>query len=312
MRCSNLSARSAVRQFHSSIVAKSSAPQVHSSAAKGFTASGADLYNAGRPTYTPESLHRVLEVLFASKTEKELATVLELGAGTGKFTSTFLNFTIEADNVQSYPVLKRLKYIATEPSEGFRESLKQLVQNSNVKVKFALGTDIPAGDHSLDGVIAAQAFHWMATTETLKEVHRVLIPYSPLIMIWNTFDYSYDWMRQMDKQVLSKAYSPGVPRQQNGKWEDCFATMTGTSLFSMVHKWQGRNIHAGDEEMVVSRFMSTSVIAEKDAAEKADIEKTVRQILATHPELEEARKSGRFEVPYITELAWVNSNIAIV
>lgn len=309
MSCTRALARSAIRQLHSTVVMEHPATKVHASAAKGFTAASASLYNTGRPTYTAESLQRVLEVLFSSKTENSAATVLELGAGTGKFSTIFLDFTKEQSNIEAYPVLKNLKYIATEPSEGFRDNLAQSLKGSNVEVKYALGTEIPACDNSLDGVIAAQAFHWMATTDTLKEVHRVLLPYSPLIMIWNSYDYSYDWLRQLDIQVLSKAYKPDVPRQQNGRWEHCFSTMTGTSLFSMVHKWQGRNIHVGDEQMVVNRYMSTSVIAEKDEAERAEIERTVRHILATHPELAEARRTGRFEVPYITELAWANSNL---
>lgn len=283
---------------------------VHSTAVKGFTAEGAALYNAGRPTYPKESLDRTIEVLYSRFPDREKSTILELGAGTGKFASTFLDYSKTAAVAEAYPAILKMRYVATEPSDGFRESLAQTLSKKHpeVEVGTALGASIPFEQHSLDGIVVAQAFHWMATTDTLKEVHRVLTPYSPLVLIWNSYDYSYDWLRKMDELVLSKAYTDDVPRQQTGKWEDCFNTEVGRNLFSMVHKWQGNNFHQGDENLIVGRIMSTSVIAEKTEAEKQEIEKVVRNIIATHPELEESRKTGLFTVPYITQLAWANSN----
>lgn len=286
---------------------RSIAQAVHNTAVKGFTADSATKYESGRPSYSEESLERIVEVIFASKPDSDESKVLELGAGTGKFTKSFLEYANKRGVADLYPVLYNLEYIATEPSKGFCEVLANNVKSlkGNVKVDTATGDSIPCEKNSLDAVIAAQAFHWMATVDTLKEVHRVLVPYSPLVMIWNSYDYSYDWLRQIDEKVLTPAYGEGVPRQQNGKWEECFQTDEGQSLFSMVQKWQGQNIHEGDLEMVVNRVMSTSVIVEKPDAERAEIEKTVRQILATHPELAQARQTNRFEISYITELAWV-------
>ena len=288
------------------------ASAVHATAVKGFSAEAAALYNAGRPTYSNDALDRVFEVLYSRFPERENSTIVELGAGTGKFTSAFLSYSKSKSVLDSYPAVQRMKYIATEPSDGFRASLKEILsaEHANVEIGSATGSSIPQPDKSVDGVVVAQAFHWMATTDTLKEVHRVLAPQSPLVLVWNTYDYSFDWLRQIDAQVLSKAYAPDVPRQQNGKWQDCFNTDTGRDLFSMVHKWQGRYVQAGDADMIVGRVMSTSVVVEKTPQEKVEIEKIVRNIIATHPELEEARKTKRFEISYITELAWVNSNIS--
>lgn len=279
---------------------------LHSTAVKGFTAESASKYETGRPSYSVESLDRIIEVVFSSKPDSDEAKILELGAGTGKFTKSMLDYVNKPGVADFYPVLYNLEYIATEPSPGFRDSLSSNLKSikGNVKVDTALGNAIPCDDNSLNAVIAAQAFHWMATEDTLKEVHRVLLPYSPLVMIWNSYDYTYDWLRQIDAQVLTPAYGDSVPRQQNGKWEACFHTKTGQSLFSMVHKWQGQNVHVGDAETVVNRILSTSVIVEKSAPERAEVEKVVRNILDTHPELADARRTKRFEIPYITELAW--------
>jgi len=281
--------------------------EVHKTAMKGFTAESAAKYDAGRPSYPAESLDRILEIMFSAKMDSDHAKVLELGAGTGKFTDSFLSYARKSGVSSMYPVLDCMEYIATEPSEGFRETLTNKLSKfkSVVKVDHALGTSIPVPDNSLDAVIVAQAFHWMATVDTLREVHRVLIPYCPLVMIWNSYDYSYDWMRQIDEKILTPAYGEGVPRQQNGKWEECFTPGVNKPAFSLLSKWQGQNVHVGDEETVVNRIMSTSVIVEKSAEDRAEVEKTLRAILATHPELEEARRKKRFEISYITEIAWV-------
>jgi SAM-dependent methyltransferase len=280
---------------------------VHDTATKGFTADSASSYESGRPSYTTESLDRIIEVVFAAKPDSDEAKVLELGAGTGKFTKSLLEYVSKPGVADLYPVLYNLQYIATEPSSGFRDALMNNVKllKGNIKVDTAVGNSIPAESNTLDAVIAAQAFHWMANVDTLKEVHRVLVPYSPLVMIWNSYDYSYDWLKQIDEKILTPAYGEGVPRQQNGKWEECFQTDEGRSLFSMVQKWQGQNIHQGNLDMVVNRVLSTSVIVEKTEAERAEVEKIVRDILATHPELAEARRTNKYEISYITELAWV-------
>ena len=301
-RCTLRSMSSRVRML--------STQNVHQTAVKGFTAESAAIYDSGRPTYNNESLDRVLELLFSAKVDYATPKVLELGAGTGKFSESFLKYAKNPKVLKQYPVLNHLEYIATEPSKGFRESLKQSLPKIDpaVKIDTALGDKIPFRDQTLDGVIAAQAFHWMANLNTLKEIHRVLVLECPFIMLWNSYDYSYEWLRQIDKEILTPAYGNDVPRQQNGKWEDCFNTDAGRSLFSLVSKWQGKNVQVGDAEMVVNRFMSTSVIVEKNDAERAEIETKIRHIIANHPELTCARRTGRYEIHYITELAWVHKH----
>jgi SAM-dependent methyltransferase len=282
---------------------------VHSSAVKGFTADSAELYNAGRPTYPRESLIKMLEVIKTVKKQDTQLKFLELGAGTGKFTKTFLEFCSSKEALQLLPTLNSMVYTATEPSIGFRSSLSEQIRHPALDVQSAIGSDIPSNSHSLDAIFVAQAFHWMATEDTLQEVHRVLAPGSPLILVWNTYDYSLDWQRELDEQVLTPAYNgmPGVPRQQNGKWEECFHSATGKNAFSALQKWEGRNVHSGDKQLVVDRIMSTSVIAEKDAKDKEAIERTVRNILDTHPSLKASRESGKFGIAYVTEIAWTTA-----
>ncbi|KAF5251828.1 hypothetical protein FOXYS1_14736 [Fusarium oxysporum] len=46
------------------------------------------------------------------------------------------------------------------------------------------------GDGWADGCIVAQAFHWFAREESLKEIHRVLKPGAKLGLIWNAEEYN--------------------------------------------------------------------------------------------------------------------------
>lgn len=288
---------------------------VHATAIKGFNADSAVLYNSGRPSYTKQSIDKISSIICNSGLSREEIFLLELGSGTGKFTKSFLEY-FKLNRTDD-----KLHYTATEPSDGFRETLAKELSSYKVEVANAIGTNIPVKSESLDAILVAQAFHWMATTSTLKEIHRVLKPNSPLIMIWNTYDYSHDWLKVIETDILNPAYGTEIPRQQDNKWKECFYapgmisvnendgnSKMKTPLFSPMKSWYGENKHYGDEQLVVDRFMSTSVIAERSEAERTVIEERLRHILATHPDLRESRETNKFCINYITELVWVTRN----
>jgi len=283
--------------------------KVHDSAVKGFTDS--QLYESGRPSYPDDSISKILDIIGESTSSKESNyRIVELGAGTGKFTRSFLLHSLKVGNT------KKFKYIATEPSEGFRKSIEtstgqyQFKEQGVLSVLDGTGNCIPSEDSSLDCIIAAQAFHWMATESTLMEAHRALKPGAPLVLIWNTYDYKANlWMRMIDDEILAPAYKvTKAPRQQDLTWANCFQTPQSIGLFSSpIQYWYGRQAHSGPIQNVVSRIMSTSVIAEKPDDEKEAIRKHLDSILSSHPDLAEARSSGVFTIDYVTEIAWTTS-----
>jgi hypothetical protein len=64
---------------------------VHEAAAKGFTGEGAAAYEKGRPSYD-NAMPQVLSILKMSTSSSTSAmNILELGAGTGKFTESFVS-----------------------------------------------------------------------------------------------------------------------------------------------------------------------------------------------------------------------------
>jgi ubiquinone/menaquinone biosynthesis C-methylase UbiE len=60
----------------------------------------------------------------------------------------------------------------------------------NVDIRAGTAYELPVEDASVDAVICAQAFHWFANAEALKEFARVLKPGGSLGLIWNFYDQS--------------------------------------------------------------------------------------------------------------------------
>jgi SAM-dependent methyltransferase len=118
-------------------------------------------YEAARPGY-PGALLDLLPV------ENE-ATVLDLGAGTGKLTRVL--------------VRRYREVVAVEPLDGMRAILEEVVPQARSVAGSAEA--IPLADASADAVFAAQAFHWFANDTAVAEIGRVLRPGGVLCLVWN-------------------------------------------------------------------------------------------------------------------------------
>jgi ubiquinone/menaquinone biosynthesis C-methylase UbiE len=101
----------------------------------------AELYDQHRPTYPPEALQMLL--VAAQVDGVEGATVIDLAAGTGKFTEGLAARK------------ERFDIVAVEPHAGMREQLARKALE-NVTVKDGFSTAIPAESDSVDAVFAAQ------------------------------------------------------------------------------------------------------------------------------------------------------------
>ena len=83
--------------------------------------------------------------------------LLELGAGTGNFPRKILS------NIN-----QPLRYLATEPSEGFLKSFRQLCPD--VEVEQYIAADIPLLDQCAQNSVCSTSFHWFANNERLDEM----------------------------------------------------------------------------------------------------------------------------------------------
>ena len=146
---------------------------IHELAAKGFQA-GADAYERGRPSYPDEAIAFTVEMLGLDAA----ATVVDLGAGTGKLTRLL--------------VPSGARVVAVEPVEGMRRKLVELAAGA-VRVLDGTAEAIPLPNGSADAVVVGQAFHWFAGAPALREIHRVLCPDGRLALLWNVRDESEPW-----------------------------------------------------------------------------------------------------------------------
>lgn len=150
--------------------------EAHSSAVKSFESNHL-LYDQFRPSFSPKIVNQFLINLGLGIEQDESPKyytnkiILELAAGTGKFTK----------NLVSNGWSENL--IVVEPSIGMLESF----QLNFPKVRAIRGSsyNIPLPDSSVDSVIIAQGFHWFSDIESLKEMNRVLKPNGTFGCIWN-------------------------------------------------------------------------------------------------------------------------------
>jgi SAM-dependent methyltransferase len=123
--------------------------------------SWAEIYERGRPGWPRE----VVEVAALPST----ATVLDLGAGTGKLTRQLVS---AFENV-----------VAVEPADAMRAILAR--QCPEAELLAGSGQEIPLADATVDAVFAAQAFHWFDDDRAVAEIVRVLRPRGGLVLMWN-------------------------------------------------------------------------------------------------------------------------------
>jgi len=100
------------------------------------------------------------------------ATVLDLGAGTGKLTRVLAD--------------RYARVIAVEPLDELRAILAERVPEADVREGAA--EHIPVGDGEVDAVFAGQSFHWFANDVAMSEIVRVLRPGGVLALLWNHMD----------------------------------------------------------------------------------------------------------------------------
>eukprot|EP01104_Vermistella_antarctica_P002903 TRINITY_DN1309_c0_g4_i1.p1 TRINITY_DN1309_c0_g4~~TRINITY_DN1309_c0_g4_i1.p1 ORF type:complete len:296 (+),score=63.90 TRINITY_DN1309_c0_g4_i1:159-1046(+) len=195
----------------------------HGTALSGF-ATDTSRYDRARPTYPQDAVDDwITRVTGESDVEKAKVVakgmvVVELGSGTGKFTRLVAPFF--------------QKIICVEPVIAMNgELLRSLPEGTtNVEVIEGNAASIPLADESVDVVHAAQAFHWFANEDSLKDMVRVLKPAGHLSFIWNFIDSTEtEWVG--DVRAVVEANDSAVPQYRLGMWRNAFHTDTAKKVF---------------------------------------------------------------------------------
>ena len=208
---------------------------LHPSAERGF-GTAADAYERARPGYPPEAVAWLAERLGLGSG----STVVDLAAGTGKFTR----------------MLGRTgaRVIAVEPVDGMRSKLVEALPS--VEVLTGVAEELPLPDGSADAITVAQAFHWFAIEEALAEIARVLRPRGALGLIWNLRDQKDPLQRAITE--LIRPLRGNEPTAYDGRWR---AVLEASPLFGPLAEARFESEQALDADGLAERVASISFVA---------------------------------------------------
>jgi len=245
-------------------------------AAKGF-AQRVGEYEAGRPEY-PAALLDDLPLA-------EARAVLDLGAGTGKFTRAL------AGRLASSKRGRATALYAVEPVPEMAERLAGL--GLPVELRPGSAEAIPLPDGAVDLVCCAQSFHWFDYEPAAAEIHRVLAPGGHLALIWNIRDERVAWVAALTK--LFDHYAGSTRRYASGAWRRILEDLRFRLVRTRHHDFRYPMGRTG----LYDRVFSTSFIAALPVSEQTAVRAQVDRLMAEHPEI---LASGTVEFPYVCEL----------
>jgi SAM-dependent methyltransferase len=222
-------------------------------------------YERGRPGYPDEAVDWILA-------ETAPHAVVDVGAGTGKFTASL--------------VARGLAVTAVDPDATMLEKLRANLPG--VAALAGSAESIPVPDASADLVTFAQAWHWVDAPAASVEVARVLRPGGALALVWNIRDPDVDWVA-----ALGEVMGSSEAELYNSVDPDVAAPLSPSGYAEF--RWE--NPLSRDEllAMVTSRSYVITMEPEEREALLADLD----ALLATHPDL-----AGRTEyrMPYRTRV----------
>lgn len=220
----------------------------------------ADAYDRARPSY-PEAAVRWL-------VGRQPATVVELGAGTGKLTELLL--------AAGHDVL------ATDPLPEMLEHLQRRVPA--VRTAVAGAEQIPVASRSVDVVVCAQSFHWFDHDRALPEIARVLRPGGRLALVWNHRDNAIPWVRKLERII----------GEQDERAENVRPLME-TPHFGWVEQEEFRFWQSLDADLLRDLVRSRSYIALLGEEERAGVLARVRELYDDY-----GRGPDGMLLPYLT------------
>jgi SAM-dependent methyltransferase len=246
-------------------------------ARRGFdTAGGVAAYEQARPSYPAEAVAYMVGHGRIGPGRR----VLDLAAGTGKLARLLLPSGADV--------------VAVEPARAMREALAAAL--AQVEVLDGTAEAVPLPDDSVDAVTVAQAFHWFDAPVALAELRRVLRPGGSLFLVWNVRDIDHDWVERFGDLLVEA----GSARPYDSYYDmDYAAVIDAAGGFGPVELWSHQWEQPCDEDLLVARAASVSVVAALPADKRAVVLDRVRQLARHHPDL-----AGRatFGFPYTTNV----------
>jgi ubiquinone/menaquinone biosynthesis C-methylase UbiE len=217
----------------------------------------AEAYERRRPTYPADVVAWLADRLGL----RPGATVVDVGAGTGKLTRDLV------------PTGARV--LAVEPLAEMRAQLETAVPDAGVLSGSA--EELPLAEGSVDAVVAASAFHWFDPGRALPEIHRVLKPGGALATLGNGRDLSDPFQQEI--QSIVGQYLPRA--DEILAW---IPVVDASPLFGPAEEFSTTHEQLFDAEGLAERMGTVSYVARLPEAERADVLARIRALGEAQPE----------------------------
>lgn len=230
--------------------------------AQAFRGAGVD-YHRYRPGFPTAAARAIIP--------RPVDTVLDLGAGTGKFTAELLG--------------RARRVIAVDPSTAMLAVLRSILPR--VDARLGEAERIPVEDSSVDVVTVAQAFHWFDREPACAEIRRVLGPGGILGLLWNHADRECTW-----DAACHRVAHPGAGRVEDAPVEQ----LPGFTFEAFTtHRW-GEIITRED---YIRRWYTVSTFLAADRLTRARMTADVERVLDADAA---TRGHTAFRLPHVTDV----------
>jgi len=210
-------------------------------------------YAQYRPSYPDAAIDHVLD---GPKPER----ILDLGAGTGKLTSSLTG--------------RALEVVAVEPDHAMLAELSRTVQEARAMTGSA--EQIPLPDGSVDVIVVGQAYHWFAHPAADQEMARVLRPGGVVGLLWNFPDRTVEW--------VTKLYQ--ATRDEAPPWS-FDAIPLDAELFGIAEESRYPSTHSLDgPDGLINLAHTWSWVITRPAAEQAAVDERLRAVIEEYPALQ--------------------------
>lgn len=212
-------------------------------------------YAAGRPTYDPRLLERLVRETGVGKNSR----VLDLGCGPGSLALPLSRYCGTM--------------IAVDPDRAMIEAGRTAAEAQGLSIDWRVGSSFALGDDlaPLQLVTIGRAFHWMDRDETLKRLDRLIAP-SGAVALVNTELHSLGANRwHADFEELRKAhgrFDAFYRLRKSEAWESHPSVLL-RSAFADVVRISTFEVRITDIEEIVARAFSFSANSRSVLGEEA-------------------------------------------
>lgn len=232
-------------------------------------------YERGRPSYPREAVDWL--VARAAVGDAPVHDVVDVGAGTGKFTTSL--------------VAHGLAVTAVEPDPQMLSRLA--INHPSVVALIGSAESLPLEDASADLVTFAQSWQWVDVPAASAEVSRVLRPGGALALVWNIRDDSVPWVA-----ALAEVMGASAAEEYNSTTPLITAPLRLEDYAEF--RWENPLGRAELLAMVASR----SYVITMEAAARAALLLELEDLLDSHPD---TAGLDEYRLPYVTRVSIARS-----